>query len=110
MDVKGKVKVIGETVAFGSNGFTKREVVVTTAEQYPQDIMMEFVKDKCALLDKFAVGDNVAISINLRGRGWVNPEGVSKYFNSLQGWRIVKDGEAAGTNTPPASQEDDVPF
>ena len=46
MQIKGKIKVIGQTKTFGS-GFTKRDVVVTTQEQYPQDILVEFTKDNC---------------------------------------------------------------
>ena len=88
MEVQGKIKVIGQTQTFGSNGFRKREVVVTTEEQYPQSIMVEFVQDKCDLLNAYQVGQNVKISINLRGREWVNPQGETKYFNSIQGWRI----------------------
>lgn len=90
MEVQGKIKIKGETQTFGAKGFAKRELVVTTDEQYPQMIMIEFVQDKCDLLDPYNVGDNVKVSINIRGREWVNPEGVAKYFNSLQGWRIEK--------------------
>lgn len=88
MEVQGKVKMIGETQTFGSNGFRKREIVVTTDEQYPQHIMVEFIQDKCDLLNNFQIGQDVKISINLRGREWVNPQGETKYFNSIQGWRI----------------------
>ena len=56
MEVQGKVKMIGETQSFGSNGFRKREIVVTTEEQYPQHIMVEFVQDKVDLLNNFQVG------------------------------------------------------
>ncbi len=98
MEVQGKIKVIGETQTFGSNGFRKREVVVTTAEQYPQSIMVEFVQDKTDLLNNFAIGQDVKISINLRGREWTNPQGEVKYFNSIQGWRI--ENLAAATSTP----------
>ncbi|HET8885010.1 MAG TPA: DUF3127 domain-containing protein [Salinimicrobium sp.] len=101
MEVQGKIKVIGETQAFGSNGFRKREVVVTTEEQYPQTIMVEFVQDKTDLLNNFKVGQAVKISINLRGREWVNPQGETKYFNSIQGWRIENLQEDMGGNTPP---------
>ncbi|MDB2607045.1 DUF3127 domain-containing protein, partial [Zobellia sp.] len=65
-----------------------REIVVTTDEQYPQHIMVEFVQDKTDLLNNFSVGQDVKISINLRGREWTNPQGEVKYFNSIQGWRI----------------------
>lgn len=97
MDVTGRIKKIDETKEFGSNGFKKREIVITTDEQYPQHILIEFVQDKCALLDSYQEGQEVKIAFNLRGREWINPEGVAKYFNSLSGWRI----EAAQASTPP---------
>lgn len=87
--------MIDETRAFGANGFRKREVVVTTDEQYPQHIMIEFTQDKCDLLNNYQVGEPVKISINLRGREWVTPQGETRYFNSIQGWRIEKGGENA---------------
>ncbi|WP_159022461.1 DUF3127 domain-containing protein [Formosa sp. L2A11] len=125
MEVQGKVKMIGETQTFGSNGFRKRELVVTTEEQYPQHILVEFVQDKTDLLNSYTVGQNVKVSINLRGRDWVNPQGETKYFNSIQGWRIeaVQDAASGGAVPPvppadafePASSlneddHDDLPF
>ena len=65
MEVQGRIKVIGETQTFGANGFRKREVVVTTEEQYPQHIMVEFVQDKTDLLNNYQVGQQVKININL---------------------------------------------
>jgi hypothetical protein len=102
MEVQGTIKLIDETKTYGSNGFRKREVVLTTDEQYPQHLMIEFVQDKTDLLNNFQVGQQVNISINLRGREWVNPQGETKYFNSIQGWRIelVQAGENGG-NMPP---------
>ena len=88
MEVTGKIKWIDETKTYGNNGFRKREVVITTEEQYPQQILIEFIQDKCELLNNYQVGQNVKIGINLRGREWTNPEGETKYFNSIQGWRI----------------------
>ena len=101
MEIQGKVKMIGETQTFGSNGFRKREIVVTTEEQYPQHIMVEFIQDKTELLNNYQVGQNVKISINLRGREWVNPQGETKYFNSIQGWRIESLGETTSEDMPP---------
>ncbi len=105
MEVSGKIKVLGETQTFGSNGFRKREVVVTTDEQYPQMIMVEFIQDKCDLLNNFNVGDDVKININLRGREWINPEGVAKYFNSIQGWRIEKLSGNTAQSAPAPVQD-----
>jgi hypothetical protein len=102
MEVQGRIKVVGETQTFGTNGFRKREVVVTTEEQYPQHIMIEFVQDKTDLLNNFQVGQQVKININLRGREWVNPQGETKYFNSIQGWRIEAiQSDASNPEMPP---------
>ncbi|TDS12645.1 uncharacterized protein DUF3127 [Maribacter caenipelagi] len=103
MEIEGKVKLIGETQTFGSNGFRKRELVVTTDEQYPQHIMVEFVQDKCDLLNSYAVGQDVKVSINLRGREWTNPQGQVKYFNSIQGWRIEGASQGAASGMPPVA-------
>jgi len=89
MEISGKVKYISQDIKV-SDSFTKRELVVTTDEQYPQHILINFVQDKCDLIDKLVIGDNVKVSINLRGREWVNPQGESKYFNDIQGWRVEK--------------------
>ncbi|MFD2586510.1 DUF3127 domain-containing protein [Croceitalea marina] len=102
MEVQGRIKMIGETKTFGNNGFRKRELVVTTEEQYPQHILVEFVQDKCDLLNNYADGQMVKVSINLRGREWVNPQGETKYFNSVQGWRIENlQQENTTENMPP---------
>ena len=95
MQVTGKIKVIGDVQTIGTKGFKKRELVVTTEDQYPQQILIEFVQDKCDLLNSYAVGQDVKVSINLHGREWINPQGEAKYFNSIQGWRIEGAGQAA---------------
>lgn len=101
MEIQGKVKMIGETQTFGNNGFRKREIVITTDEQYPQHLLVEFIQDKTELLNNYQVGQNVKISINLRGREWVNPQGETKYFNSIQGWRIESLQPVASTQEMP---------
>ena len=125
MEIQGKIKMIDETKTFGNNGFRKREVVITTEEQYPQHILVEFVQDKCDLLNKHKVGETVKISINLRGREWTNPQGEVKYFNSVQGWRIESlqpdQGDSGIPPVPPIEafepaeelneeDHDDLPF
>ncbi len=102
--------------------FKKREFVVETDEQYPQQIKVELTQDKCELLDNYNEGDKVVVSFNLRGREWND-----KYFVNINGWRIQKAGanvnvgNSAPTGTgdfPPPSEEpqndspynDDLPF
>lgn len=89
MEVIGKIKVISSEQQISAT-FRKKELVVATDEQYPQSIMIEFTQDKADLLNNYTVGDSVKVSINLGGREWVNPQGETKYFNSIRGWRIEK--------------------
>jgi hypothetical protein len=89
MEVQGKIKFIGTTEAV-SDKFRKREIVVTTEEQYPQHISLQFTQDKCDLLDKYSIGENVVVNINLKGREWTDKTGTVKYFNTIEGWRIEK--------------------
>ena len=123
MEVTGIVKLINDTKEYGEKGFRKREMVITTNEQYPQDILLEFIQDNTLLLDKHQVGDKVKININLRGKEWTNDKGEVKYFNSIQGWRIEKVEDEFESQLPPlptkedlnisdnaSSEPDDLPF
>ena len=108
MEVQGNIKLIGETKEYGSNGFRKREVVITTEEQYPQFLLIEFIQDKTDILDQYKVGQKVKIGINLRGREWVSPQGETKYFNSIQGWKIdsLEGAQPGNNNMPPVPPSD----
>ena len=106
MEIQGKIKMIDETKTYGNNGFRKRELVITTEEQYPQHILIEFVQDKTDLLNNYQVGQNIKVSINLRGREWVNPQGETKYFNSITGWRVENVDQSVSQNMPPMPPED----
>jgi hypothetical protein len=103
MTVEGNLKVIYETKDAGSNGFQIRECVVTTDEQYAQHILIQFTQDKCNLLTSFRVGEKVKVDINLKGKEWVNSEGDSRYFNSIQGWRISSVHNPTGNNSASAA-------
>ena len=120
--------------------FRKRDFVLEYSDnpQYPEYVKFECIQDKCDMLDNYAVGQDVTVSFNLKGRKWVDPQGETKYFNSLQAWRMQpaggasaapNDAAAAGSSTSsapassPASssgsspvisagegEEDDLPF
>ncbi len=118
--LKGEIKVIGETQNI-TDSFKKREFVVLDASgQYPQTIMFQAVQDRCEMLNAVKVGDMVEVVFFLRGREWVNPEGVSKYFNSLDAWKINPvSGDGASSSSPASADnaetfvaegDDDLPF
>lgn len=124
MEVTGKIKKIEETKTFGASGFRKREMILTTNDQYPQMLKIEFVQDKCDLLNSYQEGQDVKISINLTGREWINPQGEAVYFNAIQGWRIENLQTENSNEIPPMApaesfettnnleenEPDDLPF
>lgn len=107
MEVTGKVKYKSGDIQVSAS-FKKSELVVTTDEQYPQHILIEFNQDKCDLLSSYKQGEAVKVSINLRGREWVNPQGETRYFNSIQGWKIERLASAP-TQTPTSTAQTFVP-
>lgn len=88
MEIQGRIKVIFAPETVGQNGFQKRDLVITTEEQYPSDIIIQFTQTKCALLDNLQVGQRVKVHFNLQGREWTSPQGEVKYFNTVVGWKI----------------------
>lgn len=90
-----------------SEKFTKRDVVITTTtDMYPQDILVQFTQDKCAVLYTYKVGQEVDVDYNLRGKEWINPQGEPKYFNTIEGWRISL---ASGESPIPQDVQKTVP-
>ena len=111
MQVKGKLYAIKETQVI-SEKFKKKEFIVETEDQYPQFILIQLTQDRVDLINMFEVGDKVTVSINLRGRAWENPQGETKYFNTVEAWRI--EGQSSENSTSakqaPAEEAGDLPF
>lgn len=116
--LKGELKVINDVQQI-SDSFKKREFVVVDASgQYAQTILFQAVQDRVELLDNFKIGDNVEVTFFLRGREWTNPkDGVVKFFNSLDAWKIEPLGSASDKPASADSAEtfvsegdDDLPF
>ncbi len=89
-EVQGVVHSIGETTEYGSNGFTKREFVVKlTGEnenpRYPNHIALELIKDNCAIMDSYDVGDEIQALFNLSGRLCSGNGQQEKCFTSFAG-------------------------
>lgn len=124
-EIQGEIHSIDETRTYGQNNFTKREFVVKLTGEgenpsYPNYVALEFIKDRCNMLDNYRKGDEVKVAFDLGGRLWTPPGKPERCFVSLTAWRIEKlsggaesQDTAAGwgdfDQTPPPS-DDDFPF
>ncbi len=95
MEAKGTLVTKFETQII-TDSFKKREFVIEYAEnpEYPEYIKFELIQDKCVLLDSYTEGQEITVSFNLKGRKWTDPQGVVKFFNTLQAWKIFAHSEA----------------
>ncbi|TJZ60545.1 DUF3127 domain-containing protein [Sphingobacterium olei] len=125
MEIRGKVHEIG-AIQQVTESFKKRDLIVAYAEnpQFVEYIRFESTQDRVNIFDNLAIGDEIEVSFNLRGRPWTNKDGVTTYFNSLVAWRVTKlanTGAAASAPgfaempapvdiTSSGSDDDDLPF
>lgn len=78
------------------SGFSKRELVVTTDERYPQDIKIDFLKEKADMLEDLSDGEAVTVHFDIRGR-----EYNGRFYTDLSGWRVDKGaGSGSADNNP----------
>ncbi len=91
IEIKGRIVGINETIVV-SESFSKREFKVVTNETYPNTYKVQVTKDKCALLDKFKINDEVNVSCNLNGKDWTNPSTqIISNFLTLDCWKIEQN-------------------
>ena len=104
----GTIKVIEDLQTFDS-GFIKREFVLTTKDEYPQDLKFEITKEKAETFETYnKVGDEVTVKFNIRGN-FHDP--TNRYFVNLQAWRIEKNtSQNPEEETVQAEEESDLPF
>ena len=92
--ISGKVKFVDEVREFGSNGFRKHQVVVETGDgRWDNPIPVEFTKDNIELSKDLKVGDQVQIQSRINGREWQGKDGITKWFTSINGFKITKEDE-----------------
>jgi hypothetical protein len=102
-EITGTIKEISETQTFAS-GFSKREFVITTPEKFPQDIKLECLKDKVALLDGVATGQKVNVHFDISGR-----EYNGRYFVNLTAWRIDSNQAGSAPSKTKGQSSDQAP-
>jgi hypothetical protein len=101
-----------------SEKYLKREFVLKVKEgNYFQELLIQLGQDNCYLIDSIKVGEQIECNINLKGRPWTNPQGVKKWFNTLECWSIaVQQGSTPAPQqvqqgTPQVQENDsDLPF
>ena len=87
--ISGKIKFVDEVREFGANGFKKHQVVVETGDgRWDNPIPVEFTKDNIELSKKLKVGDQVQIQSRINGREWQGQDGITKWFTSINGYKI----------------------
>lgn len=107
--ISGVVRKVFETKQV-SDKFTKREFVIEHGDKYPQLSMFELAKDRCSMLDDVNEGDTVSVEFDLRGREW-SKGGETKYFNSLNAWKVTVTAKGAPRSSPVDGRgTDDLPF
>jgi hypothetical protein len=99
LKVSGQVFKVSDKIV-KSEKFTFRNLWLTHGDKYPQTIEIQFVNDKCALLDSVTPGDKVTIGINLDGRVWNGQDG-QKVFNTIKGWSIEMAGQVKQETSQP---------
>lgn len=86
--VIGEVHFIDEENVI-SDKFKKRDFVLKVIDgNYEQFVKLELHQDRCDLVDKIRIGEDVEVEFNLRGREW-----NGKYFTNLVAWKVQRVNE-----------------
>ena len=99
-EIKGKIKILFDRQDFPS-GFFKRDFVITSNDQYPQDIKFGALKERVEQLDGLSVDDEVTVKFDVKGR-----EYNGNYYVDLNAWRIERgaSGQASGQGAQAGAQ------
>jgi len=114
MEITGTIKVIQDIESGTSkagNEWQKRNILLTTGGDYPQDLPIEFWGKTASALENFQVGNPVKAYINLKSR-----EHNGKHYPSISGWKIenyIAEHTNEAQNPAREAQtivEEDLPF
>lgn len=106
-EVKGKLLLKYDSQQL-TERFKKREFVVeiSSGGNYTEQVKFQLTQDKCDMLDRFNVGEEINVFFNLRGKPYTK-DGVTTYFNNLDVWRIdaVKENKDSANSATPLPEE-----
>ena len=108
VNIKGEVKFVDEVREYGNNGFRKHQVVIETGDgRWDNPVPVEFTKEAIEKSQGLQVGDKVSIDARVNGREWTGKDGVTKWFTSINGYKIQKeDGTSPVSDEPDSSSFD----
>jgi len=113
----GTLQVIGPIQSFGTNGFRKRDIVVSEDNtKYPNPVKFTLKKDYCELADNFHEGDKVTVCASINGREWTNPKtSAVQYFIDLDAYKLedangAKAGGKKGSKAPAPVTTDELSY
>ena len=122
-ELSGKLIEKNDTVQVNDT-FKKREFVIehidnSGGKEFIDLIKFQLTGERCSLLDKFNLNDELKVSFNIRGRRWEKEDRVG-YFTNLDAWRIEKIAKTSDEpppppplmeeEAPPFEEHDDLPF
>ena len=107
-DYQGMVEEVGPVQTIGTNGFTKRELIVDndidSDNRYPNPVKFTFKRGNCGLLDTIQKGMRVRVRFAIDGRRWDGGARGTQYFVDLTGVKVDVVGADGNVVTPaPAS-------
>lgn len=83
MELNGIIVKIGDIETI-SDKFSKREIVIETAGDYPQKISCQVSNKTIGIFANYSAGQEVTASINIKGR-----EHNGKYYNTIEIWKVI---------------------
>lgn len=96
LKIKGRVTRIDDREK-KTESFTVRTFVIETTGKYPNPILFQLTNDRCDLIDRVEVGEEVTVHFDIRGTEW-----NGKIINNLNAWKIDRS-VSVGTEPPPAA-------
>ena len=114
-----KYDTVQRTETFKTREFVLEKTDDVSGRVVTNYVKMQCVQDRTAMPDRFAIGDEVKVSFNIKGTKW-NKNGQDNYITNLDAWRMeqVKLGQqqepvdAPNNFVPdaPFMEKDDLPF
>ena len=109
MELKGKLEqklTVEKGTSKAGKEWVKQTIVINNGDQYnPNTAISFFGDDKVKMLEKFNVGQDVSIGVNISSK-----EFNGKWYNQIDGWKITSNTHVANPALNESDESDDLPF